>query len=340
VLVCGIESTCDETACSLVVDGKRVLAEVIASSAESHRPYGGVFTEVASRAHSLQMIPVVDAAICKAGISFKEIDLIAVAHGPGLLGSLLIGLSCAKTLSWAWDVPFVGVNHIEAHLYAAMMGQEPLFPSLGVVISGGHTCLIKIHSIGSYELLGTTVDDAVGEAFDKVASLLGLPYPGGPALEQLAKGGIARFPLKAGSVKQNPFYFSFSGLKTAVLYTIRQSASFSKQDQADLAASFQDVAIQDILDKTKKAASTFECKAIYFGGGVSCNQKLRKEASLSLPWPLFWPSKGLSTDNATMIAGLGFHLFQRKGRGDDFDLEPRPRIPFHIWNGSASTSSP
>ncbi len=327
MLVLGIESTCDETACAIVRDGKQVLANRISSQCDLHTVYGGVFPELACRRHIDMLIPVIHGALQDAAVSPSDIDLISVAKGPGLIGALLIGLNAAKALSFAWNVPFVGVNHVEAHLYAAMMPLEsPVFPALGLVVSGGHTFLAKIKGIGDYGLIGTTQDDAVGEAFDKVAKLLGLPYPDGPEIEALAKqGDPRRYPFKPGNVKNQPLDFSFSGIKTNVLYTIK-GKTLTRQDKADVAASFQEAALKDIVTKTIKAANAFECKAIYCGGGVCNNQRLR-EMFEELNCLVFYPEKHLTLDNAAMIAGLGYHRYLREGQGDSLDLEPMTRIP-------------
>lgn len=336
MLVLGIESTCDETAAAVVRDGKEILSNIIASQADLHQQYGGVFPELACRRHIDVLIPVLQEALEKAQIQPEEIDLIAVAKGPGLIGALLIGLNAAKALSLAWDRPFVGVNHVEAHLYAAMMLHEPLFPALGIVVSGGHTFMIRISALGTYEPIGATVDDAIGEAFDKVATLLGLPYPGGPAIEALAQSGDpSRYMFRPGKVKGHPWDFSFSGLKTNVLYTVKgQSATkhspllISEEEKAHVAAAFQETALGDIVNKGVKAARHFDCKAIYLGGGVSNNQRLRKLFAQAAPeLVIHWPPLGLSLDNAAMIAGLGYQTYLKKGSGDSLDLEPLTRIP-------------
>ncbi len=337
MLVLGIETTCDETSCALVEDGQRIIAHKIYSQCELHRPFKGVFPELASRRHLDVLIPLLDETLKEAAVLPQTIDLIAVARGPGLIGALLIGLNAAKSLSLAWNIPFIGVNHVEAHLYAAMMGRaDLLFPALGTVISGGHTFLVKIHDVGSYELIGTTQDDAIGEAFDKVAALIGLPYPGGPAVEKLAlEGDPSRYTFKAGKVKESRWDFSFSGLKTSVLYAVKGPNShkdspllIAEKEKAHIAASFQEVALADIVTKSLAAAKEFGCRAIYLGGGVSNNQRLRqmsREANVDLP--IYWPPAGLSLDNGAMIAGLGFHTFRKQGHGDALDLEPLPRIP-------------
>jgi len=336
MLVLGIESSCDETAASVVRNGKEILSNVISSQVDLHKQYGGVFPELACRRHIDDLIPVIDQALKEAHVEAQEIDLIAATKGPGLIGALLIGLNAAKALALAWNKPFVGVNHVEAHLYAAMMLQEEIiFPSLGVVISGGHTFLVKILALGVYEMIGTTVDDAIGEAFDKVASLLGLPYPGGPSIEELAKqGDPSLYTFKAGRVKERPWDFSFSGLKTNVLYTIKGPNSnkespliIKEEEKPHIAAAFQKTALTDIIDKSLKACKEFHCAAIYLGGGVSNNQKLR-EMFIKKGATTYWPPPGLSLDNAAMIAGLGYHLFQQKG-GDSLELSPMPRIPIN-----------
>lgn len=331
----GIETTCDETACAVVKDGKEILSNVILTQTDLHAVYGGVFPELACRRHLEAIIPALEKALKEAGVTKKEIDLIAVAKGPGLIGALLMGLNTAKALSLAWNKPFVGVNHIEAHLYAAMMGGErPIFPSLGVVLSGGHTFLVRILDVGCYEMIGKTVDDAIGEAFDKVGVMLGLPYPGGPQIEALAKqGDPSRYPFKAGRVKNKPLDFSFSGLKTNVLYTLKgqnqeKSApnTIPEEDKKHIAAAFQETALKDVLHKMELALKTFPCSSISLGGGVTQNQRLRELFS-TLSLPIYWPPKGLCLDNGAMIAGLGYHVFQRQGHGDPLDLEPMVRIP-------------
>lgn len=335
MLVLGIESTCDETGCALVRSGKEILSNVVSSQIDLHEQFGGVVPELACRRHIDIMIPAMRQAMAEAKVAWSDIDLIAVAHAPGLIGALLIGLQTAKALALAWQKPFIGVNHIEAHLYAALMSHEApvAFPALGVILSGGHTSLVRMEDVGRYVRIGQTADDAVGEAFDKVAKLLGLPYPGGPQVEALAlKGDPDRFALRAGQVKGRPFDFSFSGLKTGVLYALKgqngtTDMGLSEQDRCDLAASFQKTALQDILRKTLEAARQQGCHSVVFGGGVTNNQALRRlfqENAGDLA--LYWPSTGLSLDNAAMIAGLGYHLYQNRGEGDPLDLDAVTRI--------------
>jgi N6-L-threonylcarbamoyladenine synthase len=336
MIVLGIETTCDETAIAVVQEGKVILSNVIHSQIEIHKKFGGVFPELASRSH-VEILPIVlEQALSFAKRTLNEVDLISVAMGPGLIGPLVTGVSFAKALAFGLQKPLIGVNHVEAHLYAAMMHEElPLFPALGVVASGGHTFLSFIESFRSYKRIGSTVDDAIGEAFDKVAKLLDLPYPGGPEIEKMAKqGNKEAFAFKPGLVKENPYDFSFSGLKTNIFYAIygqngvkRGPCPLNPMQKADIAASFQEVALQDLVKKSLRAAKDLSCKAIYVGGGVSQNQTLRALFQRSAHLPVFFPPKDLSLDNAAMIAGLGFHVYQSKGQGDSLDLEPQTRIP-------------
>ncbi len=328
--VLGIESTCDETSAAVVKDGKTILSLVIASSADIHAQYGGVFPELACQRHIEAIIPVIEEALQKANMTPSDIDLIAVAKGPGLVGALLIGMQAAKGLSISWQKPFIGVNHVEAHLYAAMMGDhKPIFPALGLVLSGGHTLLLQIHDVGKYTLIGTTVDDAIGEAFDKVGCLLNLPYPGGPLIEKLAiDGDPSKFSFRAGQVKRSPYDFSFSGIKTSVLYAIKEK-ELLEQEKKDIAASFQHAAFIDIIKKTKLALQQYPANAIYLGGGVCNNLYLRALFQKHIPeLLLFWPPKHLCLDNAAMIAGLGFQKYLHTQEGDPLDLEVSARIPF------------
>jgi N6-L-threonylcarbamoyladenine synthase len=338
-IVLGIESTCDETSCSIVKDGTTILSNVVTSQIDLHAEYGGVVPELSCRRHVDVIIPVLKQALDEAKISLDKIDLIAVAHGPGLIGALLIGLTAAKTLSLALNKPFIGVNHVEAHLYAAIMSHPtpPQYPCLGVVLSGGHTAIVLMKEIGNYTLIAETVDDAIGEAFDKVAKLLDLPYPGGPQIEALAlKGNPKRFPFKAGKVKEHPLNFSFSGLKTAVLYTLKgqnreghEALERTEENVFDLCASFQRAALNDVIEKTMIAAAEHGCHTLIFGGGVTNNKELRRLVEARAHGlNVLWPSGGLSLDNAAMIAGLGYHTFKLKGGGDDFNLQPATRIPF------------
>ncbi|MEM1282538.1 MAG: tRNA (adenosine(37)-N6)-threonylcarbamoyltransferase complex transferase subunit TsaD [Chlamydiota bacterium] len=339
MLVLGIESTCDETGCSVVKDGKTILSNVISSQVKLHQEFGGVVPELACRQHIDVFIPVLDKALKDAGIALKDIDLIAVAHAPGLIGAVLLGLNVAKALSVATKKPFIGVNHVEAHLYASIMShdQNVEFPALGVVLSGGHTALILMKNIGDYQLIGETTDDAIGEAFDKVAKMMQLPYPGGPQIERLAtKGDPYSYSLKAGTVKGRPLDFSLSGLKTAVLYNLKgQNATkfpaemLTESEKCNMAATFQRVILEDVVKKTLKAAEIHQCETLIFGGGVTNNQALRKIFSeKTQAHQLLWPSPGLSLDNAAMIAGLGYHQYQQRNQGSSLNLEAESRVSF------------
>ena len=339
MITLGIESSCDETSVAIVKGKKEILSHLTASQIEVHQQYGGVFPEIASRYHIEALIPLIEKAMEKALVSKEDLSLIGVANGPGLMGSLLMGTMGAKTLAYSWNLPLVGVNHVEAHLYSAMMGDDAQlrFPALGIVLSGGHTFLAKIDSIQHYTILGTTVDDAIGEAFDKVASMLSLPYPGGPCIEALAKEGDAKsYPFKAGNVKGSPFDFSFSGLKTHVLYTIQGKkrgktplSSLSEPQKKDLAASFQKAALEDIVEKSFKAFQSFPCQALYLGGGVTNNNFLKhlfKSKNFSVP--LYFPPKGLSLDNGAMIAGLAAYLYTLGVSCSPFELKAFPKFSF------------
>src|SRR5688500_7968660 len=314
--ILGIESTCDETAASVVVDGYDVRSNVVASQAELHAKYRGVVPEIASRAHIENILPVVREALGGAGVELGTIDAVAVAHRPGLIGSLLIGVTAAKTLAWAAGKPLVGVDHVHAHLYSVMLekNEPPPLPAVGLVVSGGHTALYRVGSWLDVELIGTTIDDAVGEAYDKVASILGLGYPGGPVLDRLAAQGdpkVIAFPRTM--LGRDSLDFSFSGLKTAVLYHVKGvpteqkpladvNVNLSDQEIADIAASFQAACIDVIIKKLKRALARTRAKCVIVGGGVSANRGLR-EALKKFPVPVHFPELPYCTDNAAMSAG-------------------------------------
>ncbi len=322
MLILGIESTCDEMACAVVRDGKEILSNCIASQADLHAIYGGVVPELACRRHIEVLRPMMEQACKDAGITLQDVDAVAAARGPGLIGAVMIGFNAGKALAWGLGKPFIAIHHIEAHLYAPFMDHHIPLPALGVVVSGGHTTLVKIDEIGSYTLIGETIDDAIGEAFDKVAKMLGLPYPGGPHVERLALQGDPKQQLfKAGRIKEKPYHFSFSGLKTAVLYRLRDQPNASK---ADIATGFQEAALGDVVKKSLKAAEQFDCQSIVLGGGVTQSTRLKELFSKS-KLPLFWPGPELSLDNAAMIAGLAYPQFQRQG-GDPLSSRAQPRI--------------
>lgn len=334
MLVLGIESSCDETACAIVKEGNIILSNIISSQVDIHEKYGGVVPELACRRHIDLILPVIDEALEKANVKLEEIDVIASTQGPGLIGALLIGLTTAKGIALALKKPFIGVNHIEAHLYAAIMSsQEKMsFPCLGVILSGGHTNLVWIKDIGDYEPIGKTIDDAIGEAFDKAAKMLGLPYPGGPEIERIAKqGDPLAYSFKAGQMKEQPLNFSFSGLKTALLYALQKEPQpIDEKTKQNLAASFQRAAFEDVIKKTEIACKHYNVQTILMGGGVTNSRTLRTlfQEKLGQDYTFIWPSEGLSLDNAAMIAGLGYHRYRRNLKGDSLSLEPLTRIPF------------
>jgi N6-L-threonylcarbamoyladenine synthase len=314
MLVLGIETSCDETAAAIVRDGREVLSNVVYSQ-EIHAAFGGVVPELASRDHIKSIIPVVRKCFDDAGINMASIDAIAVTSSPGLIGSLLVGLSFAKSLSFALDTPLIAVNHLEGHLYANFLEFPDLEPPLiGLIVSGGHTDLLLIEERGRYRLIGSTLDDACGEAFDKVGNMLCLPYPGGPEVEKLALKGDERaisFPL--GKIKGADF--SFSGLKTAVLYYLKKLEEDEKEKQkADIAASFQRTAVLMLLKKTIAVLNERKILKVAVSGGVASNEMLRKQfhsASKKHGFSVYFPDKELCTDNAAMIAACGFDHYQR-----------------------------
>lgn len=332
MLVLGIESTCDEASAAIVENGRIIHSNIIASQSKLHQRFNGVYPEYASRKHVEILLPVIQKALAKAGAAPKDLDLIAVAQKPGLIGSLLVGMNTAKSLSMAWNIPYISVNHIQAHIYAAMMDCDPpKFPALGVVISGGHTILFKMRGIDEYEKLSSTIDDSIGEAFDKAATILGLPYPGGPEIEKLAEDGdISVFPMQPCKIKNNPLAFSFSGLKTKILYLAKglnankhSPLIIGEKEKKHLAASFQHAALSDIVEKSLQACKISGFQHIYLGGGVTNNKYLRTLFEQKSPSTIaiHHPPPGLSLDNGAMIAGLGYHLFQKNPQSDPYDME-------------------
>lgn len=331
MLVLGIESSCDETAAALVRDGREMLSSVISSQVDIHKIYGGVVPELASREHLDKIVPVVEEAFARAGVAPEEIDGVAVTSGPGLVGSLLVGLSYAKAMAYALEKPFVGVNHIEGHVYSVVFENPPIeYPAFALIVSGGHTNLFQVPEPGRYKVLARTRDDAAGEAYDKVAKMLGLGYPGGPIIERLARDGdprAVRFSVpRMGDGRPD---FSFSGLKTAVSKHVRETelkpvATGEEPSQAvkDLAASFQDVVIRSLVGTTERLAEEHRPRTLIVAGGVACNEALRAashEAGKRLGIPVYFPSRHLSTDNAAMIAAAGSVKLQA-GIRDDLDL--------------------
>ena len=335
MLVVGIETSCDETACAVVENGTVIRANVISSQVDLHNRFGGVVPELASRRHIEIIDKVLDKTLEDAQCAISDIDLIAVTKGPGLIGALLVGLNFAKGLAFAKNIPLLGINHIEAHLYAAMMNATSLracFPALGLVLSGGHTSMVLINDIGQYRLLAETADDAIGEAFDKVAKILELPYPGGPEIERLAMGAdSAAFSFHKSHVKGYPLAFSFSGIKTRMLYTVRDlkgSGPLTQEQKKNLAASFQEAVCQDIISKTCLAMQQHPVKSLILGGGVTANGRLRTLVQETIQLPVFWPQEGLCMDNAAMLAGLAYHKYRQQPRNELLTLEPETRMPF------------
>ena len=318
--VLGIESSCDETAAAVVEDGVNILADVVASQVELHARYGGVVPEVASRQHILSIIPVIEEAMQTAKNGWQDIDAVAVTNGPGLAGSLLVGVSVAKAIASVKGLPLIGVNHLEAHIYANWLGEEkPQFPLLCLIVSGGHTDLVLMRNHGDYVLLGRTRDDAAGEAFDKAARILGLGYPGGPAIDREAVKGIVCIVLPRAWLKGSSD-FSFSGLKTALLRLVENNRI---DNIADAAASFQQAIVDVLVKKTVTAARKYGVKQILLSGGVAANRRLRKQLFEDSPITVLLPAPQLCTDNAAMVAACGYFRFQcAKADGLNLDVVP------------------
>ena len=318
--VLGIESSCDETAAAVVEDGVNILADVVASQVELHARYGGVVPEVASRQHILSVIPVIEEAMETAKSDWQDISAVAVTNGPGLAGSLLVGVSVAKAIASVNGLPLIGVNHLEAHIYANWLGEEkPHFPLLCLIVSGGHTDLVLMRNHGDYVLLGRTRDDAAGEAFDKAARILGLGYPGGPAIDREAVKGSACIVLPRAWLKGSSD-FSFSGLKTALLRLVENNRI---DNIADAAASFQQAIVDVLVKKTVTAARKYGVKQILLSGGVAANRRLRKQLFEDSPITVLLPAPPLCTDNAAMVAACGYFRFQcAKTDGLNLDVVP------------------
>lgn len=317
MLVLGIETSCDETAASLVRDGREIVSSVISSQIDLHKRFGGVVPELASREHLDKIVPIVREAFTRAQLKMNDIDGIAVTAGPGLVGSLVVGVSYAKAMAFALDKPIVGVNHIEGHIYSVAFENPPVeYPALALVVSGGHTNIFHLPEPGKYKVVARTRDDAAGEAFDKVARLLGLGYPGGPIIERLAREGNPKaVKLAVPRMGDGLPDFSFSGLKTAVTKHVRESGlspvSYGEEPSQpikDLAASFQNVVVRSLVGTLSRVASEYPPKTLIVAGGVACNNALRaasQEAGGQLGVPVYFPSPHLSTDNAAMIAAAG-----------------------------------
>ena len=330
VRILGIETSCDETAIGIVEDGRTVRASVLASSQQFHAPYGGVVPEIAARVHVEVIWQVLEQALTQAGCQLADVDAVAVTQGPGLPGALVIGVSFAKGLALSLDRPLIGVDHLAAHLYAGMMIDEQLEPPfIGLVVSGGHTLLCVAHPEQRFELLGETKDDAAGEAFDKVATLLGLGYPGGPVIDRLSEEGHPEAMAFPRSRAKDGYDFSFSGLKTAVYqYVHKQTGELSRQQIADIAASFQEAVVEILIAKTLRACQRTGLKQIVVGGGVAANRRLRQrltEAGQTRGLRVVCPPIALCVDNGAMVAGLACELL-RKGQVAALSLSPDPNL--------------
>jgi N6-L-threonylcarbamoyladenine synthase len=350
-LVLAIESSCDETGIAVIEDGRRIVSNVVASQVALHAPSGGIVPEVAARAHLRWIVPVLDEAWSDAGIDWSDVAAIAVTYGPGLAGSLLVGINFAKALSWVHEVPLVGVNHLEGHVYAAWLHdppaadaaperEDPVFPLVALVVSGGHTFLAEMRDHLTYRLLGTTVDDAAGEAFDKVGRLLGLGYPGGPAIGRAAEAATARDRVFPRAWLGDSFDLSFSGLKTAarrIVTEARADAGLAAEPDsplpdavvAELAWGFQDAVVDVLATKTFRAARAAGARSIVLGGGVAANTALRHRlagAAEELGIPLIVPRPALCTDNGAMIGAAGARRFAA-GERARLDLDARPSLP-------------
>ena len=332
--ILAIESSCDETACAIIENGRALLSSVVASQMEIHARYGGVFPEVASRQHVLSITPVVEQALTKAHLTLNDIDAIAVTQGPGLAGSLIVGMNMAKGIALAYDKPLIGVNHLEGHIYSAWVHDvdepapsEPKFPLLALLVSGGHTELNLMTDHLTYQRLGSTLDDAAGEAFDKVARLLDLPYPGGPSVQRSAEEGDPHRFKFARAWLDGTWNFSFSGLKTSVLYEVRELQKKSNNlPIPDLAASFQQAVIDVLVKKTLRAAHEFGAKEILVAGGVSANRPLRQAFKEQTEFPVHIPPLKLCTDNAAMIASAGYYRYVL-GHTSGLDADVRATWP-------------
>lgn len=313
-LVLGIETSCDETAASVVAGGTAVLSSIVSSQIDLHARFGGVVPELAGRAHLGTLGPVIDDALTAAGVSGRDLAAVAVTKGPGLIGALLVGLSHAKALSLAWDVPFVGVNHLEGHLYACLLERPDLpLPAIVLLVSGGHTMLVHVKAHGEYAILGGTIDDAAGEAYDKVARVLGLGYPGGPIIDKLAKDGNPKNAVFPKGMRDESYNFSFSGVKTSVA---RRVAGDPSLEAADVAAGFQKAVVDILVEKAIRAVQATGAQALCLAGGVAANSQLRastQQAADELGVECLLPAFKYCTDNAAMIAAAGWWRLQSDG---------------------------
>lgn len=328
--VLGIESSCDETACAIVEDGKTILSNVVATQIPFHKIYKGVVPEIASRKHAEWILPVVKQALKEANLTMDDIDAIAATNRPGLMGSLLVGFTFGKTLAWATNKPFIAINHMLGHLYAAHLVNDIQYPYLGLLVSGGHSIICKVSNFDDLEVLGTTVDDSVGEAFDKVSKFYGLGYPGGVVIDNLAKQGnpkAARFPIPKLDEEEHRYDVSFSGLKTAVIHQCdmfwNEGFEHSKEN---MCAAFQETAVKTLTNKLFRAVEDTGLKTVVAGGGVAANSRLREILAERKDINCIFPPLKLCGDNGAMIAGVAYHFLQRGDR-TSFDTTACARIP-------------
>lgn len=356
--VLGIETSCDETAAAVVEDGYRLLGNVVHSQIDIHAEYGGVVPEVAARSHIEVINPVINHALADAKLTWDDIDAIAVTYAPGLIGSLLVGTLVARTLAVLKNKPLYPIHHVEAHVYANFItsqdtgrsldlpSKQPEFPMLALIVSGGHSQIVLFHDHGKFELLGQTQDDAIGEAFDKVAKILGLPYPGGPSIAKAAmEGNPHKYPFPTAKLKGS-YDFSFSGLKTAVLRAVQREAGvpidfpsgelaarLDSATRADFAASFQRTAVETLIETAKRAFDDYAPNSVVIAGGVAANQELRRLLSEKLPIKIEYAPPSLCTDNGAMIAALGFYYAQKHDPINPLDLEVVPSLSMHktVW---------
>lgn len=338
--VLGIESSCDETSAAVIEDGRVLLSNVVNSQIDIHAVYGGVVPEVAARSHLEVVLPVIQKALDDSSSTWDDIDAIAVTYAPGLVGSLLIGSLAARTLALLKNKPLIPAHHVEGHVYANfLLDTPPPFPCLALIVSGGHSQLVLFRDHGDYELLGQTQDDAVGEAFDKVARIIGLPYPGGPSVARAAESGDPRAYEFPKAKMPHPYDFSFSGLKTAVLRAVQRevgvdhtfpshelAARLNASQRDNFAASFQRVAIETLVEKTIKAYHDLSPASVVIAGGVAANQELRRQLAEALPIPIEYAPMNLCTDNAAMIGALGYYMFEAGLARDPRDIEVVPSL--------------
>lgn len=340
MIILGIESSCDETAASVVENGQTMLSNVVNSQIDIHSIYGGVIPEIAARSHIEVINPVINQALSEANVTWDMIDAIAVTYAPGLIGSLLIGTLAARTLAVVKNKPLYPIHHIEAHVYANFIGEkQPEFPIIALIVSGGHSQIVLFKNHGDFVIIGKTQDDAIGEAFDKVAKIIGLPYPGGPSIAKEAVEGDANKYIFPKAKMANKYDFSFSGLKTAVLRAVQKEAGvdinfpssglaglLNDQQRKNFAASFQKVAIETLVEKTKMAYDEYQPKSVIIAGGVAANQELRKMLSKTIPIAINYAPINLCTDNAAMVASLAYYQSKIKQSADPYQLDIYPSL--------------